>query len=183
MKIYVASSWRNEKQPTVVRALLNAGYHVYDFRNPSEGDNGFHWSEIDAEWQSWDTDKFVESLKHPVAVKGFLKDFDAMNNADVCVLVMPCGRSAHLEAGYFVGAMKRLIILTDSGEPELMYKMADSICKNMDEVLNMLNIFKESDAGEALRQQATRKAQNCSTCGTAKVENKCPEEFCPSHNS
>ena len=34
MKIYVASSWRNERQPDVVQALRNAGHDVYDFRHP-----------------------------------------------------------------------------------------------------------------------------------------------------
>lgn len=142
MNIYVASSWRNNIQPIVIRALLLAGYNVYDFRNPSEGDKGFHWSEIDPAWKSWTVEKYINSLIHPLAVSGFKKDFDAMKWADVCVMVMPCGRSAHLEAGYFVGANKKLIILTNDGEPELMYKMANTICTNVDEVISKLEIFK-----------------------------------------
>lgn len=47
MRIYVASSWRNKIQPSVVVALREAGHEVYDFRNPREGDTGFHWSDID----------------------------------------------------------------------------------------------------------------------------------------
>jgi hypothetical protein len=44
MKIYVASSWRNEaRQQETVRVLREKGHTVYDFRNPSEGDNGFGW--------------------------------------------------------------------------------------------------------------------------------------------
>lgn len=59
--------------------------------------------------------------------------------ADTCVLLLPCGRSAHIEAGYFVGAGKRLIILLANGcEPELMYKMTPHICTNMEEVLEVL---------------------------------------------
>ena len=34
MRIYVASSWRNLYQPTVVTALRQEGYEVYDFRYP-----------------------------------------------------------------------------------------------------------------------------------------------------
>ena len=52
-KIYVASSWRNERQPILVEILRANGHEVYDFRNPKEGDNGFHWSEIDEDWQQW----------------------------------------------------------------------------------------------------------------------------------
>jgi hypothetical protein len=61
-----------------------------------------------------------------------------MEWADACVIVMPCGRSAHIEAGYFVGAKKLLVILLAPGEPELMYKMASTVCVDMSEVLKAL---------------------------------------------
>ena len=139
MKIYVASSWRNQIQPDVITKLKCAGYDVYDFRNPTDGDNGFHWSEIDVYWQEWDVEHYRANLHHPIAKKGFKKDFDAMKWADVGVMVMPCGRSAHLEAGYFVGAEKPLIIfIPEKNEPELMYSMADYICKDLNELMNAL---------------------------------------------
>jgi hypothetical protein len=124
VKIYVASSWRNQYQPNVVKALLQAGHAVYDFRNPRPGDIGFHWSEIDPNWKEWRPELFKSVLSHPIAVSGFDSDFSAMLWSDACVLVLPCGRSAHLEAGYFVGAGKPLHILLADGEPELMYRMA-----------------------------------------------------------
>lgn len=79
--------------------------------------------------------EFRDALSHPVAQKGFRSDFDAMRWADTCVLVLPCGRSAHLEAGYFVGAQKRLVVLLSDGEPELMYSMASKICITMEEMI------------------------------------------------
>ena len=138
MKIYVASSWRNNRQPDVCASLRNYDHEVYDFRNPEEGDNGFHWSKIDPNWKTWTPEQYRKNLSHPIAKKGYVKDFKAMLWADACVLVMPCGRSAHLEAGYFVGANKRLIILIDESEPELMYKLADKICITIDEVCKFL---------------------------------------------
>ncbi len=138
MRIYVASSWRNERQPFVVQILREAGHEVYDFRNPREGDNGFHWSEIDPEWESWTPQKYRECLEHPVARAGFDSDFAAMKWAEAFVLVQPCGRSAHLELGWACGAGKLTVVLLADGEPELMTKMADRICCNMDEVLSFL---------------------------------------------
>lgn len=135
MKIYVASSWRNEVQPQIVRLLRDNGHQVYDFKNPREGDNGFRWTEIDPNWQTWTPAQFREALEHPIAKAGFNSDFDAMKWADAGVLVMPCGRSAHLEAGYFVGAGKPLYILTTPAEPELMYKMATRICTSVAELM------------------------------------------------
>lgn len=37
MKIYVASSWRNQYQPEVVATLRAVGHEVYDFKNPRPG--------------------------------------------------------------------------------------------------------------------------------------------------
>ena len=136
MKLYVASSWRNPLQPFVVRTLRQAGHEVYDFRNPPHGGNGFHWSEIDPEWESWSRETFRKSLSHPVAQDGFSSDWDGMKWADAGVLLMPCGRSAHLEAGYFVGAGKPLHILLSDGEPELMYRMATAVHCSLAELVD-----------------------------------------------
>lgn len=131
-KIYLASSWRNARQPEVLATLRAAGHEVYDFRDPV---SHFRWDGIDADWEQWTTEQYLEGLKSPKADFGFNQDFGAMEWADVGVLLLPCGRSAHLEAGYFVGAGKRLVIaLEGQEEPELMYKMADVICKISDVV-------------------------------------------------
>lgn len=140
MKIYVASSWRNVQQPAVVDALRRAGHDVYDFKNPEGGDNGFHWSEIDPGWQGWTPDQFRAALDHPVARAGYGKDFAAMQWADAFLLVMPCGRSAHLELGWAIGAGKpSLILLDEDSEPELMYRMATAVCTSVVEALSRLS--------------------------------------------
>ena len=127
MKIYVASSWRNPFQSEVVTICRELGHVVYDFRNPAPGDNGFHWSEIDPnkDWKTWDTAEYLLALKHPVAQAGFDADFNAMKWADMMVLVSPCGRSAHLEMGWAVGAGKKTVYVlsAEDFEPELMVKM------------------------------------------------------------
>lgn len=135
-RIYVASSWRNEQQPGVVQRLRDAGFEVYDFRNPSPGNHGFHWSEIDPNWQSWDRSDYLAALVTQIAADGYASDWQAMEWADTGVLLLPSGRSAHLEAGYFVGAGKPLhILLTERQEPELMYRLATSICLIVEELL------------------------------------------------
>lgn len=141
MKIYVASSWRNAYQQEVVKQLREAGHEVYDFKNPP-GCTGFSWSEIDPNWQNWNNEKYLQALDHPIAERGFGSDFNAMKWADACVMVMPCGRSAHVEAGWMQGAGKPTVILLDSkkAEPELMYKMFSLVTDNMDDVVNHLTI-------------------------------------------
>ena len=56
-----------------VDRLRLAELEVYDFRNPEEGDNGFHWSEIDPNWEDWSAQRYAELIDHPVAVNGFKK--------------------------------------------------------------------------------------------------------------
>lgn len=141
-KIYVASSWRNIAQPGVVQALRTMGHDVYDFRNPKPGNNGFHWSEIDQDWQSWSGQQYVNALEHPIANEGFKLDFDAMEWADTFVLVQPCGRSAHLEMGWAVGKGKATIMLLGPDiEPELMVKMCDKICIGLGSLLDMFEMM------------------------------------------
>jgi len=134
MRIYVASSWRNETQQNVVKELRSAGHQVYDFKNPPGG-TGFSWSEIDPNWLEWTNKEFVNALAHPIAERGFNSDFDAMQWADACVLVLPCGRSAHSEAGWMQGSGKPTFIFSPGNhEPELMYKMFEKVCTTLDEV-------------------------------------------------
>lgn len=139
-RIYVASSWRNHDQPSAVRRLEGEGHEVYNFRNPRPGDHGFAWSDVAVDWLDWTPKGYVKAVEHPLAESGFKSDMDAMAWADTFVLVLPCGRSAHLELGWAVGQGKRTaILLSDEGfEPELMYKMVDLIALDMSEVIDWL---------------------------------------------
>ena len=132
-KIYVASSWRNEDQPQVVRQLRADGHEVYDFRNPAPKYYGFSWTELDPNWKTWTIYQFVHNIYKPVADRGFKFDRDALNWCDTCVLLLPCGRSAHLEAGYAAGQGKRMIVMLAKNdfEPELMYRLGSGLVTSM----------------------------------------------------
>lgn len=69
----------------------------------------------------------LEALRHERACEGFGLDFDAMKWAHACVLLLPSGNSAHLEAGWFAGKGKPVAVLVpELREPELMYKLFDT---------------------------------------------------------
>ena len=139
-KRYVASSWRNQFYPKVVTKLRDAGHEVHDFRNPPSGDEGFKWSSISEDYLKWTPQEYREQLKHPKAVRQFVNDIEAMEACDVCVMVLPCGRSAHTEAGWFAGKGKTTIAyIPEKQEPELMYKIFSAICCSMDELIELLN--------------------------------------------
>ncbi len=138
-RIYVASSWRNVYYEGVVRALREAGHEVYDFRNPPSGDEGFKWSCVSEDYMEWSPQEYREQLEHPKAVRQFGNDIEAMKSCDVCVLVLPCGRSAHTEAGWFAGSGRKVLAyIPERQEPELMYKLFDGICCSLDELIEGL---------------------------------------------
>lgn len=148
MKIYVASSWRNDYQPGVVQALRQDGHEVYDFKGAGDGwgsggdgPGGFGWKEVDPEWQSWPQDipRYIEGLKNPRAVEGFRRDMDALMRSDACVMVQPCGPSASMEMGWAVGAGRFVAVyMPGIREPDLMVKMADHVGCDLDEIRELL---------------------------------------------
>ena len=140
VSIYVASSWRNEYYPEVVVKLREAGFIVYDFRNPPSGDPGFKWGSIDPYFMDWTPSQYRDMLHHPKAERQFHNDIEAMEACDACVLVLPCGRSAHTEAGWFAGKGKRVFAyIPEKQEPELMYKLFDDVCCSIKELIEALN--------------------------------------------
>lgn len=145
-KIYLASSWRNPLQPQAVKMLRDAGHEVYDFRNPAPCKKGFSWSDISKNWQAWTLEEFIEGLQHNIAQIGYSYDKAGLDWCDTCVLLLPCGKSAHLEAGYAIGKAKQtLIVLHDFRfEPELMYLLAGSpshIVPGLDHMLEGLDLL------------------------------------------
>ena len=146
-KVYVASSWRNEFYPKVVRRLREAGHEVYDFRNPPSGDEGFKWSGVSEDYMEWSPQQYRDMLQHPKAVRQFKNDIEAMEACDTCVLVLPCGRSAHTEAGWFAGRGKMTIAyIPERQEPELMYKLFDAVVSSIEEALEVMNHERHENA-------------------------------------
>ena len=138
-KIYVASSWRNKYYAHVVACLRAAGHEVYDFRNPPSGSPGFHWTDIDPDAPNWTFPQYAAGLTHPLAERQFKNDIDALTWADTCVLVLPCGRSAHTEAGWMAGHGKRVIAyIPEMVEPELMYKLFDAVVGSLDDLIELV---------------------------------------------
>lgn len=135
MKVYVASSWRNQRLTSVVQAIRDAGHEVYDFRE----NDAFDWKQLDPNFESWTPEQYLKNVRHPAAVAAFQRDITALNEAEACVLVAPCGRSSHLELGIAIGIGLRTIVLLAEGErPELSYCAATHVALSVDEMLKEL---------------------------------------------
>ena len=146
MKFYVASSWRNTDYDYVLKCLNGSGHEVWDWRKPPTGGNGFKWQDIDPTYTDKEmvaTYQLKPMLAHRVAQAAFASDFAGMHWCDVGVLLLPCGRSAHMEAGFIKGIGKPVYVLRENeDEPDLMHLIFDDIVENM---VALLNKFERDD--------------------------------------
>ena len=137
-KIYVSSSWENPYQPYMVEELRELGHEVYDFRHPSGRNDRSVWDEIGVSETLYHDQLTGEvglsgtelsaALRQSKAHERFAEHLAAMQEADTCILLLPCGRSSHLEAGYMKGLCKRVFVFGsafDIHKPELMYLTLD----------------------------------------------------------
>ena len=139
--IYLASSWKNKYQEMLVEMLRALDYEVYDFKY-DPGAN-FHWSEVGISSESESYVDYMKALSSERANEGFNSDFRAMHKCDTCILILPCGKSAHLELGWFVGQGKRTAIFNTEHspiQPELMYKMVDAIFDDWHSLLTWIRL-------------------------------------------
>lgn len=172
-RIYVASSWRNlVHHGIVVETLRLHGHEAYDFRSPSDDDTGFHWSDIDPAWEGWTAQEYRQALAHPLAQSGFESDKDALDWADIGVLVHPCGRSAHLELGYMIGQGKPCVILAlERVQPELMALLASGgVMTSMHELTEWVNSIELPPFTTSVSESHTNRLNESILRATAKVE-------------
>lgn len=111
------------------------------WRHTSDGYAGLGHRAMPKKGSDWEAvDQYLSMVNHPRAIEGYVADFDAMNAADTFVMVLPCGKSAHLELGWAAGAGKRTaILLEDPVEPELMYRMVDYMATSLVDLLGWLD--------------------------------------------
>lgn len=136
MKVYVIGSLRSERVPAVSVALRAKGFRVFD-------DWYAAGPEADDWWQKYEKARgrnYPEALAGSAAKHVFEYDKANLDAADAAVMVMPAGKSAHLELGYMVGRGKPAFILLD-GEPErfdVMYRFATAVCLDVPSLVTAL---------------------------------------------
>lgn len=132
--IYVIGSLRNKEVTIVSAALRSAGFSVWD-----------EWvaagPEADEYWQRYETAKghsFTEALNGLAAQNVFYFDKGLIDLADAGILVMPAGKSAHLELGYMAAKGKKTYIFQDK-EPErfdVMPQFAKLVTTRLEEIID-----------------------------------------------
>ena len=140
MKIYIASSWKNENFIFRLAQLFRSWGHKVDaFVDDSTGRYVFDWREIVENKELLNVKSF---LKDQRAKKAFKEDKKWLDWCDCCVLLVPAGESSHLEGGYVKGQKKKLVIFAfrgfEPGQFDVMYGFADLLTDDIDEVKSFL---------------------------------------------
>lgn len=134
--IYLIGSLRNPRIPEIAKELRVAGHEVFD-------DWYAAGPEADDYWQRYEQARghdFQRALKGYPAQHVYNYDRFHLDRMGTGVLVLPAGKSGHLELGYMIGQKKPGYILMD-GEPErfdVMYNFASGVFTNMDDLLRTL---------------------------------------------
>ncbi len=136
--IYVIGSMRNPRVPEIAQALRGLGIEVYDDWHSSG-------PESDDRWQAYEKARgrtYREALAGYHAQNVFALDKLHLDRCDAALLVLPAGKSGHLELGYTLGRDKPGYILLE-GEPDrfdVMTLFATAIFTSVDEMLAELTI-------------------------------------------
>lgn len=136
-KIYLIGSLRNPKVPEVAKRLRNEGHEVFD-------DWFAAGPEADDYWQRYEQDRghnYKEALAGYAANHVYHYDRSHLDRNEMAVLVLPAGKSGHLELGYMIGQGKPGYILFDEQMPDrwdVMYLFASGVFFKLDDLVQEL---------------------------------------------
>lgn len=137
--IYLIGSLRNPEVPKIANSLRAYGFEVFDSWF-APGPNA------DDYWRDYEKQKgmdYRQALKGPAAQHIFNFDKEWLDRAEAAVMVMPAGKSCHMELGYMIGQGKPAFILFDQ-EPErfdVMHNFATDVFFNLEECMATLKRY------------------------------------------
>ncbi|MEK7654375.1 MAG: hypothetical protein AAB345_03840 [Patescibacteria group bacterium] len=131
LKVYLIGSLRNPEVPRIANAIREMGFDVFD-------DWYAAGPETDDKWRDYEKARghnYKEALEGYAANHVFEFDRKHLEECDIAILCLPCGKSAHLELGQVLGSGKKGYILLDNPERwDVMYKFAGGIFTSFEEL-------------------------------------------------
>ena len=132
--VYLIGSLRNPNIIPMANRLRAQGFDIFeDWSSPGP--------ETDSFWKEYEKARgrsYIEALQGHHAQHVFAFDKKHLDRCDAAVLVLPAGRSGHLELGYCVGKGKPGYILLDSEDTErfdIMYLFASGIFTSEEDLI------------------------------------------------
>lgn len=148
MKIYLIGSLRNERIPDMASELRRHGFDVFD-------DWYAPGPKADDHWKNYEQVRgrnYLEALEGHAAKHIFEFDKEHIDNADGAVMILPCGKSGHLELGYVRGKNKPGWILLDEPDRwDVMYQFATGIYADIDTLIAAMKDYENEKVRSTYR--------------------------------
>ena len=133
--VYLIGSLRNPQVPIIANQLRVAGFEVFD-------DWFSAGPEADDKWRDYEKARgrsFNEALKGYPARHVFAFDHHHLARASAVALILPAGKSGHLELGWALGQGKPGFILLDNPERwDVMYQFATGVVTSVPALIEAL---------------------------------------------
>ncbi len=130
---FVASRYRNKLETLhLVKLLQKKGKTVYSFVESEASLKHVGATEDDAEEQMKKLEA-IENWRQDSRIKEiFDSDMTALKNSEALILLLPAGKSAHLEAGVAYGLGKKCILVGQQKETETNYLIFRKVYPTID---------------------------------------------------
>lgn len=135
-RVYIGGALANPDIVRLTKVLLDAGFAAFsEWYTPGK--------EADVLWRDYELAlgfDYRQALQRPSAKNTFNFDKRHIDESDVFVMLLPCGKSAHLELGYAIGTGKRgLIYMPEQPDRwDVMYGFAEAVVYTDKELLEAL---------------------------------------------
>jgi len=142
MKVYLIGSLRNPEVPTLANKLREVfpDWEIFDdWYAPGE--------DADDYWRDYEKNKghsYKEALQGYAAQHIFEFDLHHIDEADIGILLMPAGKSGHMELGYMIGQGKPCFYVMEPGIErwdvmlQFCYKNGGDVCDRQEELIEKL---------------------------------------------
>lgn len=134
--IYLIGSLRNSRVPELANELRALGYTVFDdwFAAGEHADDA---------WRDYEIGRghnLKQALAGYAANHVFQFDMYHIRKADIGILLLPAGKSGHLELGYMIGfGCKSYIVYPEEPERfDVMYLLADKVLSSTEELIERM---------------------------------------------
>jgi hypothetical protein len=109
MKILLLGKHKDKQE--IVDMLISLKYGIYDISTLPQK---FSFDQIDSDYKQWNTDDYIEALKHEKTLKMYNAHKEVLEYCYACVLMLPATDSELFLAGYLRGKNKKVIAYNNS---------------------------------------------------------------------
>jgi hypothetical protein len=121
---FISGKWRNRDGVLkLTNAMRQKGYTVYCFL---ESPHSFYKVNEDPEKSMQKFEK-LDWRNDPYVKKIFKSDMEGEQNSGTFVMLLPAGKSCHIEAGVAYGLGKKCILIGEQKEAESLYLIFDEV--------------------------------------------------------